>query len=849
MFLFNDELKSLIASVHDRTSVQVIARWGVGLSSLLRAVSQQLRNEDYAVILIEGKPYARHIEYYPLIQSGVVHGESAEPRTFAALVDHVRGFLGSRGAGVVIIDGVEHVDRGTLAVLQAATDAMRSPVVAGRSRDIRSLIAGGTSFFRFSGQRIELKPLDFIGTAALLHDRLGHWPDAEVASRVFAKSGGVTGLATAIITGANTNGLIRLEDDRWTMAGTDLHSGEADSWIEAHLSLLSPPEYDALEHVAMGRREVRDGDHPDPESPALRSLDGLGLLTVIPHIGTRRVAAHPPILADYLRRSLETPLSRLAIRSADDWLGDGGAAEAHTPSGADSAELSVSVMAFRRTLEVHLLEHAKRWSATPTVAAAIPYLVALTDTPRAERTVEAVFSKTALTTALSAESAFDFVYVYHLWSAGKLSQSNPELSYAHVSRLFPEWEPTIAAHRSIWRDGPSVGERLFTSDRPDSFPGQDLMAATLAYSHLFRRNIPEAKRWLARVSPSSHVIADGLRVLVDAMLPVAGRDYLRGVVTSEIHIERAHRTLDHRSLMIYSYSKALSLMALSRWDEANTVVTRALAFGPPGTVNGSIYRALLYIGAFAALWLNDPRLADRLTSEAERLDVHEGKLPGMQQDFSLVLRSLVDGDTAHAMRLLRALATRLSESGNDLSAELTLNLALIVWPEAATLDQLERVLAKSDGRYNHRVHSIARQSFSDVRGAVAAARAFDGPADDPAALPFLTQILSGRVRQELEQGSAKSENLDDVMAELATHSSRPVNVRRSFGTAERARTPPLTTRERQVASLVRNHSNAAIAQRLSVSVRTVENHVRSAMKKHGAATRHELYDRMRLDDA
>ena len=58
---------------------------------------------------------------------------------------------------------------------------------------------------------------------------------------------------------------------------------------------------------------------------------------------------------------------------------------------------------------------------------------------------------------------------------------------------------------------------------------------------------------------------------------------------------------------------------------------------------------------------------------------------------------------------------------------------------------------------------------------------------------------------------------------------------------EAARPLPLTSREREIANLVAaGLSNKEIAQRLTVSVRTVEGHIYRAMAKTGTTNRDEL---------
>jgi DNA-binding NarL/FixJ family response regulator len=61
------------------------------------------------------------------------------------------------------------------------------------------------------------------------------------------------------------------------------------------------------------------------------------------------------------------------------------------------------------------------------------------------------------------------------------------------------------------------------------------------------------------------------------------------------------------------------------------------------------------------------------------------------------------------------------------------------------------------------------------------------------------------------------------------------------GASQGVKRLPLSDREREIAMLIRlGLSNGAIAERLTLSVRTVEEHIHRAMGKTGAADRGDL---------
>lgn len=89
-------------------------------------------------------------------------------------------------------------------------------------------------------------------------------------------------------------------------------------------------------------------------------------------------------------------------------------------------------------------------------------------------------------------------------------------------------------------------------------------------------------------------------------------------------------------------------------------------------------------------------------------------------------------------------------------------------------------------------------------------------------------------RREVLERIGSSLGGDRVVAEWPTHTG--------LDGEDEARGPLLTNREQEVALLAGRLSNADIAERLSLSPRTVENHLARAMRKAGVTNRHELFE-------
>ncbi|WP_148285568.1 helix-turn-helix domain-containing protein, partial [Microbacterium sp. B24] len=103
---------------------------------------------------------------------------------------------------------------------------------------------------------------------------------------------------------------------------------------------------------------------------------------------------------------------------------------------------------------------------------------------------------------------------------------------------------------------------------------------------------------------------------------------------------------------------------------------------------------------------------------------------------------------------------------------------------------------------------------------------------------------SSRVRSRQERESTSSElgvAIRVAFDALKADADIPLTaaVSRTAGADDGA--DALSARETEIALLARTHSNAAIASRLGLSVRTIENHIHSALKKTGATNRQELF--------
>ncbi|AGW40535.1 hypothetical protein O159_03120 [Leifsonia xyli subsp. cynodontis DSM 46306] len=835
--MFNYELRTLVASVRSGRSAHVVGPGGVGASTLLRALASQLEAEGYAVLVITGAPYTRSIDFFPLQQALLTLPSQPSLRSFSGLIDAVSADLAATPLRAVILDGIENIDSGTLSVVQAAADRTSAPVVFSRSVTIGALVRADIHYTRYPGRRIDLRPLDFVGTAALVQDRLAHQPDTEIVSRVFAKSGGITGLSLAIVDGAVDSDLIELRGNRWTMTGQSLWSSSIDAWLETRFATLDAIAFDGLEHLALAHTSPQPKACTRVAEDTMKELEGHGLVSILTTSAGRSVALMPPALNDYFREASGYGVARLHPDASD--------AEGSARSPQDT-DVALSVRGFHEHVNESLLAYAAAWEAAPTIGAALPYVQTLMDVPRSDRTLRTVFDNTPLCSAKTPEEAFDFTFLRAIWST-QASRRSPGFSeqFAELARLFPVWVPALGIFTRLLAEGAvSVGDdpvAAFAQTGIVGTPGEALCMATFAYVNLIEGTFAAAAEWAARVPPSDLLVVGRFQGFVEALTALVAGDENGALHRSLRALHEAQSDRDHGGILLHAYVATLSLLGLARWQEALEVVDSALAFGPSGASNSGLYRALLWIGSFINLWLGENGLASFFEAEAESLNTPDDALPGMQKGIGAVIRQLIAGDPTSAMETMRTLAERLSQQRNLFAALMTVRIGLAIWPETSSFELFGDLMMRAYGTEPRRLLALANASFTDAGKLVALAQDFGQNANTPLAI----LILAARGRQEHETPSELTEAIQLALTTLEADADIPVVAAQPALQDRSQRVDLLTVRETEIALLASTHSNAAIASRLGLSVRTVENHIHSALKKTGTANRQELFSVLR----
>jgi DNA-binding CsgD family transcriptional regulator len=187
---------------------------------------------------------------------------------------------------------------------------------------------------------------------------------------------------------------------------------------------------------------------------------------------------------------------------------------------------------------------------------------------------------------------------------------------------------------------------------------------------------------------------------------------------------------------------------------------------------------------------------------------------------------------------LRRAAAIAAEHGSAALEAAALHDLVRLGDDVSALERLRELSQLVDGRFmSARLEHAEALASHDREGFVRAADAFE----DMGALLAAAEAAAGAAREAGREGLSRQANEEAARARnlaMACEGARTPAL--SLSVAE---TTPLTKREREVAELAaRNLTSRDIAEKLFVSVRTVENHLQRAYEKLGVRSRAELAD-------
>lgn len=823
-------------------SVEILGEHGVGKSHLVHQIVEHFRNLTWRVIEVRGIYAYRTTPFACLSLAGVETAPSGRGFSVGAVVTELAALLGDDDA-LLVLEDADFIDDASWGALSAVCSRKRIPTIVSRlpgsSRHRVGNQLEGLSIA--PGFGVRLGPLGFDELAAVIERATGHPMHPSTTSSVFAESGGNVGLALTMVRAAIHDGKMQLDRGSWVASGT-FWSNALIPYVDALLAELTDEQWDALEILALlGIVEldtlVEFTGHEVPTQ-----LEDLALIGLYPSAGRLLVTVQPPLLVDFFRQRPAAARRHKLSKMLEAHLG-GDTAKAipfHLP------ELTATPDApFVRLVHEHLrnrmLVAQSEWSRSPSRTTLANLIEISVSAGATQEELEELFD---LAAGLPAEASEAIMVRWVLLQVDH---------WLFISREFDRALTTLVEESGRFpRLGPLLNVRAFEVQGallpqadPDLLPDPkdtrlDVRVRVAVHealgAHLLRDGNPAAARAHYAAAESIDVRPPSIeRTGFVIMTEYFGGHTDLARTYAEQGLAAARESFDNLAIRGFCYISALIDIFDGRYWRAEESIRLALSLGEPIRQPPFVHLSLIVMGAVLAAVRGDLRTAQLLQAQYEALPVPDSLLPGGTRGWASAHITAAAGDAAAGADLAEAGGDELWARGSKLNAGLTYLTALDLDPTSDRLDRLRERLTSLASEYFARRLELFESIVAGAAGKAAAT------GTQLAAGGFYGDALTAyRVAQNLAEeagdaakAEAHKQQYDELRAELPREEFGDIHAE-NLGSQ-------LTAREQEITRLVlAGATNQQIADRLVLSVRTIESHMHRIMKKTGVRKRGDL---------
>ncbi|MFD6136849.1 LuxR C-terminal-related transcriptional regulator [Isoptericola sp. NPDC056618] len=772
---------------------------------------------------------------------------------------------------VLLVDDADDLDRSSIGALVAAWGRRPFPLVTA-TRPYATLEEGRASLSAAVSPvvRMAVPALSYEETAQLAESLLGGPIEATTAGRVHAKSGGMPGLADAIVRAARRGQRLVEVDGTWRARG-ELWTPDLGEVVDHLLVGLEGPALHAVRSLALtGPVSTTAAGRIVPWS-VLEELDARSLLRTLPQGRTTLVGLYPPLIAEHLRHAgRDTVMMRLSREIEEAFSQDASPEDAAAISSEGALRRAHAVESFSTVegreravvLDRYLAQQAARlqlvraaeWRDEPTPTTATRYL----------ETLLMVGANQAVAKRIVAETpeVGDPLAVVQLRSlaAIQLAILEGDMPAARASLRRPLPTEVMAADPDTADILELLGRRLgLTLEKvpADPIPAcaggpvvTTLRTLVEAETLVTTGSADDAVRILRDLEPEARLADDALepqfsvlarpRAVARGLALLLTGDARGSLAWASRHMDEAMAGQDIEGLWAHGYVKAFALALAGRFDELRDHVGTVLSLGLIPARQAQLAVGNLVIGAFVALRQGRTEAARMLARQARGVSRLPGPWPFMSIGwFDGVAAAMAAADPRGEADAFWQEAEVLAERGYTVAAAAMGVLSLEAMPDG---ERARRVRDMLDGS-----HSLGLEALAQLAEVIVG--------DDPApalrlyrlALRHGAGLYAARALHHALRGLRARGDEDEagrLVAEVRADDLLPDAMVSAIDEIDAL--DGTTAREREVALLVESGmTNQQIAGRLLISTSTVENHLNRVYRKLGIDGRAELVTRLR----
>lgn len=839
------EIREIRTLLLNGESVRLVAPPEAGRTYFLEQIAREMESRGFTSFRVSGRRPFRGQPYVALREAGLVSLRSAQSESDIA--DELLQGLQPLGHPLLLIDDAEHLDLNSAYLIEQVRLRLGLPVVVVTPPFVMLDEHGRAATNKIrTHARLELGPLGYAQISLLAQRVLGAPAQPEVLSEVLSMSSGMTGVAAEILRSAAREQRIVQHESGWALHAPSLWNVHLRTTVEQLMSELGRNEFRALHALALAESAATERFQA-VAGPELIELSRSGRLTTFadPADGTH-IAPRPSLIIDYFQEQPVDPLHFEALnllRALDDppaldrALACSRAQVTRAQTFDRSENLGTGSSRFHRADTSHRLASAAReWRRERTVAHAVEYLDLLLAT-------DGYVQQGAEVIAQAAEGGSDSFSIRLLlhelfWiTQSDLDRGGERLRAAVAAETDPGRSAIAEAFGAYLRfcysglNSEVDGWWAASAGRHDEF--------SVAMRHFIG---VVSGRVTEPVNPESFPPHYGIlgHVVEIANVLLQSRTVSPEIYERDLRAEfaEARATSDYRRITVGAYFLAQQEAATFRDLLATETVSVTLANGTPNLAYADFFSAQLRWAAYLHYTHGEPDLARSVLAETARYPAIYGPLPAMHPAFGTAIEHLVSGETDTAVDLLLRTS---AECHTALLSDAAWTYAVIAFLERPTPEVFTRMELVAD-KSTHGTPALMRLVGAALEADPALPRLaqhLNHDTEIATAISLLAAIRRGSREDENHSATPYSGVLADTIRELRSVLAAGVTVQPQQDADDRIDIS-LTRREREVAMLAVTLQNREIAERLSISVRTVENHLARAMKKLGVTARADL---------